>query len=137
MSTTNGTKAILAAKRADEILIGALVNASAVAKYLNKCGKDVTLLCAGTGGKLAVEDYVGAGAVVARLRRSKRSKVAQQSADLFRLLSRNLAGAIRHTRGGANVIAAGLEADIDFAARIDVYDFVGRVLLNPLRVVRG
>jgi phosphosulfolactate phosphohydrolase-like enzyme len=34
------------------------------------------------------------------------------------------------------VIAAGLAPDVDFAARLDAFDVVGRVLDGPLRLVR-
>src|SRR2546430_16127164 len=54
MSTTNGTKAILSAHGATRILTGALVNARAVANKVQATGLDVTLLCAGTNGEVAM-----------------------------------------------------------------------------------
>ena len=53
--------------------------------------------------------------------------------DLFVAHRADLAGALRRAAGGQNVIAAGLEADIDFAARLDALDVVGAVA----RRVRG
>src|SRR3954468_11755989 len=67
MSTTNGTKAILAARWADRILTGAIVNAQAVAAIIRQSNTDVTLLCAGTNGEVAPEDVIGAGAILAYL----------------------------------------------------------------------
>src|SRR3954453_22240170 len=56
MSTTNGTRAIVAAAGAGALFAAALVNATATARHLVGVGRDITLLCAGTDGKLAPED---------------------------------------------------------------------------------
>src|SRR5438045_2629948 len=64
MSTTNGTRAILAARGSAKVLIGALVNATAVANELRRLRSNVILLCAGTHGQVAMEDVIGAGAIL-------------------------------------------------------------------------
>ena len=46
----------IAARSAKLLLAGAVVNASAVARALAESGLDVTLLCAGTNGQIAMED---------------------------------------------------------------------------------
>src|SRR5687768_18268036 len=51
MCTTNGTRALLAARDAAVLFTGAIVNATAVADALRTTGRDVTLLCAGTHGE--------------------------------------------------------------------------------------
>src|SRR4051812_17496216 len=48
LSTTNGTRALVAARKAELLLTGALVNAASVAVALSNQLRDVTLLCAGT-----------------------------------------------------------------------------------------
>jgi 2-phosphosulfolactate phosphatase len=140
MSTTNGTRAIIAARSAKLLLAGALVNASGVARVLAASGLDVTLLCAGTNGQLAMEDVIGAGAVADALRKLAKveleSDAARMTLRVFQAARGDLRGALAEAAGGRNVIAAGLEADIDFAARLDVLDVVGRVHDAPLRVVR-
>jgi 2-phosphosulfolactate phosphatase len=140
MSTTNGTKAIIAARSAELLLAGALVNASAVAAALVRSGLDVTLLCAGTNGQIAMEDLIGAGAVA---HAAKHLGDVHLQSDAARLAVRLFKGAREHLRdvladaaGGRNVIAAGLAPDVDFAARLDAFDVVGRVLDGPLRLVR-
>jgi 2-phosphosulfolactate phosphatase len=116
MSTTNGTRAIVAARSAPLILIGALVNAAAVARVLREQQRDVTFLCAGTNGQRAPEDEMGALAIQQHL---LHGEIADTSIDL--------PNALRRTQGGLNIIEAGLEPDIDFAARLDVFDVVGVV----------
>ena len=140
MSTTNGTRAILAARGAERILTGALVNASAVARAIHKAGTRVILLCAGTNGAVAAEDVIGAGAVLHALRPRAavrlRSDAAWMAEDLFVAHRSDLVGALHTSRGGQNVIAAGLEADIEFAARLDAIDVVGEVHAGETPVVR-
>jgi len=141
MSTTNGTRAIVAAHEAAMIVPAALVNAAAAARLLIEGKRDVTLVCAGTDGEVALEDVIGAGAVAAEILRQKEGWLLSDSANLARRLYESvrgdLRGALAESRGGRNVKAAGLEPDIDFAARLNVYDIAGRVDRGPLRVVRN
>jgi 2-phosphosulfolactate phosphatase len=138
MSTTNGTRAIVAARDAATVLTGALVNASAVARAAAAAGADVTLLCAGTGGAVALEDLIGAGAVMASLGRlvsvELQSDPALVARDLYRARGQDLRAALAEAVGGRNVIAAGLAPDIDFAAHVDALDVVGRVDGSTLTV---
>jgi 2-phosphosulfolactate phosphatase len=139
MSTTNGTRAIIAARGAQLLLAGALVNASAVARALVESGLDLTLLCAGTNGEIAMEDVIGAGAVADAVQQLGKvdleSDAARMAVRLFRGAKNDLRSALAEGAGGQNVIAAKLEADIDFAARLSVLDIVGRVYDAPLRLV--
>src|SRR6516162_9743988 len=64
LSTTNGTKALVAARNASLLLVGSLVNARAIASQIARRHQDATLLCAGTDGEPAAEDILGAGAVM-------------------------------------------------------------------------
>jgi 2-phosphosulfolactate phosphatase len=139
MSTTNGTRAIVAARQAPLILVGCLLNAAAVATALDAAGRDVTLLCAGTDGEVAPEDVIGAGAVIDRLVDRGATMPDSNSVNahkLFEDASVNLPRTLAETRGGQNVIAVGLQADVDFAARLDIYNVVGQVQDAPLRVTQ-
>jgi len=127
MATTNGTKAILAARESAGRFIASLANASAVAKAINDEQRDVVLLCAGTGGEIALEDVIGAGAIVDRLK-GEPSDTAQIAARVYRQSANHLEEALASSRGGRNVIAAGLGDDVKFAARIDSVHSVGRVI---------
>ena len=129
MTTTNGTRAILAAHGAEVILIGALVNARAVAEALARTAGPMTLLCSGTEGEIATEDVLGAGAIIDRLQSIHPIDLASDAAwiawQLFRAKRDDLASALRVSRGGRNVIRAGLAGDIDFAANLDSLSVVG------------
>lgn len=139
MSTTNGTRAIVAARSTRLLLIGALVNAAAVARRLIAAQSHVTLLCAGTGGEPAMEDLLGAGAVIDAMASSAgvalEGDMARIALRLFRCCAKDLRGALAESVGGRNVLGVGLGADIDFAARLDALPLVGRVVEQPLRVI--
>jgi 2-phosphosulfolactate phosphatase len=139
MSTTNGTRAILAARDAALLFVGALVNASAVATALAEATLDVTLLCAGTNGRVAVEDVIGAGAVLAALNRKVNTVPASDAArialHLYESAKNDLPRAIADGDGGHNVLAAGLADDIAFCASADRFKHVVGVVKG--RVVRA
>ena len=138
MSTTNGTRAIVAARAAPALLTAALVNAAAAARSLAKMRNDVTLLCSGTGGAVAMEDVLGAGAVLAALEGFTSCTFDSDTALLARRLFQGARGDLRaaliESQGGRNVIAAGLLADVDFAARLDALEAVGFVEGQTLSV---
>src|SRR5919106_1023559 len=63
LSTTNGTRAILETARCcDEVLLGSLLNLSAVARAAG--GDDVVVVCAGFQGGFALDDVYCAGRIV-------------------------------------------------------------------------
>jgi len=66
--TTNGTRAIAAADSADEVLLGCLRNAPAVARYLEGSrSESVYVICAGSKGRFNVEDFLGAASILSRM----------------------------------------------------------------------
>jgi phosphosulfolactate phosphohydrolase-like enzyme len=54
----------------------------------------------------------------------------QIALNLFRGSRNDLRAALTGSPGGQNVIKAGLSADVDFAARLNVFDAVG-VIVHP------
>jgi 2-phosphosulfolactate phosphatase len=140
MCTTNGTRAMIAAQGAAEIYPAALVNVSAVAGVLADGGRDVTLLCAGTNGRIAMEDIVGAGAVIDSVSRRASAELetdaARMALRVFQAARKDLLAVLRDSSGGRNVIAAGLQQDINFAAGLDSVSVVGKVSSDPLMIQR-
>ena len=66
-STTNGTQAIRIASECHGVLIGAYLNFSALADWLNGQERDVIILCAGWKTKFNLEDSLFAGALAEKL----------------------------------------------------------------------
>jgi len=121
LSTTNGTRAILtAAARADEVLLGSLLNLRAVAAAVR--GRDTAVLCAGFKGSFALDDAYCAGRIV-QLLGGESSDSAIAAERLARSFPDPSAGLNARTYG-----PPGLEEDIAFCAREDVLDVVPRVV---------
>ncbi|MEH7416301.1 2-phosphosulfolactate phosphatase [Neobacillus drentensis] len=66
LSTTNGTVALRKSASANRVYIGSLLNNSAVAKSLQGCTDDQTILiiCSGNSGEMSLEDFYGAGHLI-------------------------------------------------------------------------
>jgi 2-phosphosulfolactate phosphatase len=68
LTTTNGTRTILAAASKSEVVIlGCLLNLDAVVAAAREPGEDVTVVCAGFQGAFAIDDAYTAGRIVALL----------------------------------------------------------------------
>ena len=69
MTTTNGTKALLASLEADRVLVGAFVNHDATARAVAHESRPIHLVCAGTDGFVSFEDTLFAGLIAIDLDR--------------------------------------------------------------------
>jgi 2-phosphosulfolactate phosphatase len=140
LATTNGTKALNAARSAAALFAGALVNASAAARAAASTNRTVLLLGSGTNGEIAMEDAIGAGAVCWHLLQDGKyylgNDAARMSHWLFLACRDDLPRVLRDCQGGRNVTRVGLEADIDFAARLDVFDIAAVVDTQSLLIRR-
>src|SRR5256885_6246728 len=105
LSTTNGTRAILAAaERCDEVVLGSLLNLDAVARAA-AAADEVAMLCAGYKGGFAFDDAYCAGRIVAAVG-GERTDAAVAAAFLAEAFPRALDGLNARTYG-----PPGLEAD--------------------------
>jgi 2-phosphosulfolactate phosphatase len=142
LTTTNGTAALAACRGAGEILVGAIVNRSAVAAAVRRLavagdGGDVHLVCAGTDGTVTAEDVLAAGAILdAALRDEPAAELdaaAQAALAAFRVAAgaadpeAALGAAFRHSPGGANLVALGMQADLPLCAALDAIALVPRL----------
>jgi 2-phosphosulfolactate phosphatase len=117
LSTTNGTRAILeTAQHCDRVLLGSLLNLSAVAGAA--AGGDVTVVCAGFQGGFALDDAYCAGRIV-ELVGGERTHAATASALLAQAFPAALDGLNARTYG-----PPGLEEDIAYCAQVDVLGVV-------------
>jgi 2-phosphosulfolactate phosphatase len=118
-STTNGTRAVLAAAAAcDEVLLGSLLNLSAVAAAVKD---DCVIVCAGFQGQFALDDAYCAGRIV-ELLGGEVTDAAKASAVLARSFPTAHEALLARTYG-----PPGLEEDIKFCAQEGVVDAVARL----------
>jgi 2-phosphosulfolactate phosphatase len=119
-STTNGTRAVLAAAAAcGEVLLGSLLNLNAVAGAVRE---DCVIVCAGFQGRFALDDAYCAGRIVELLGAEDVTDAAKASLVLARAFPSALDGLLARTYG-----PPGLEEDIRFCAQENTVDVVPRL----------
>lgn len=129
LSTTNGTRAVVAAAaRCERVVIASLLNLSAVVEAARAAGEDVVVVCAGVQGTLALDDAFVAGRIVDLLG-WERTDAADAAARLVSTWS-GAEEAFRASKSGRNLMenAPDLEADIAFCARESVLEVVPRLV---------
>lgn len=118
ISTTNGTQAIEASRRASKILVGSFLNIDVLCEYLMAQKKDVVLLCAGWKNKFNLEDTVFAGAVVEKLTSNGNFQVDCDSAisarHLYNLAKHNLFDFLSDSSHRKRLAKLDLERDIKY-----------------------
>jgi 2-phosphosulfolactate phosphatase len=120
LSTTNGTSAILtAASRCETVLVGSLLNLSALVRAAGTDG-DVAVYCAGFKGEFALDDAYCAGRIVAGL-----SGERTDAALAAELLAGSFATA-QEAFDARTYGPPGLEADIAWCAQESLLDTVPR-----------
>jgi 2-phosphosulfolactate phosphatase len=117
LSTTNGTRAILeTARRCDRVLLGSLLNLSAVAQAVES--DDVVVVCAGFQGGFALDDVYCAGRIAALLE-GEQTHAATAAELLAQAFPSALDGLNARTYG-----PPGLEEDIVYCSQEDSLDAV-------------
>lgn len=133
LATTNGTVAMDHCAQASRILIGSMVNLTAVAQQVIT-DPNLVVLCSGTDRLMTSEDVIFAGAFLQRVRElrqqaglpiSKLTDPAMIAANHWQTVRREvdagkpLADFFKNARGGINLVKIGHSRDIEFAANID------------------
>lgn len=153
-TTTNGTRAMAVCGKAARVLIGAFVNAGAV--YQRLAGQErIHLVCSGTRGEVGRDDVLMAGLLVERLQRSGGLPYALNAQALTArenwvssfaapiavgaepMDPELLAGELRKSPGGQNLLGIGLDEDILAAAQLDRFDCVPELDPQTMRIEKG
>jgi 2-phosphosulfolactate phosphatase len=138
-TTTNGTRTMMQCREAARVLVGAFVNRAAIFRAIT--GSDaIHLLCAGTRGEITREDVLFAGSLIFELverlpagyELNDQAVIALDAwqAAVASLGLENkpahagLAELLKETRGGRNLKAIGLDADIEHASAVDRHNIV-------------
>lgn len=122
MTTTNGTQALLAARRGAEVFIASFLNLGAVAARLRAAGRETVLACSGEKDCFCLEDTVCAGALIERLEREGpllKSDAARAARILFEESEADIYGMLCACEWGQYLERIGLGKDLRICARID------------------
>ncbi len=92
LTTTNGTRAIEAAKGAYQVVIGSFLNLDVLVNWLREQDRNIICLCSGWKNTVNMEDTMFAGALVYRLKNDFDFSINRDSAitaEYLYLLSKN------------------------------------------------
>jgi len=140
MTTTNGTRALRACAGARSILVCAFLNLQATADLLrNENPRKILLVCSGTFEEAALEDVLGAGALLELLATPARDRLVSDSGLMTRALYQeakpDLLKALSASRNAQRLLGRPeLQADVAFCAQRDVFPFA--VMMNSDGLVK-
>lgn len=139
-SSSNGTLALAKGRHARTLLVCGFVNLSTVASTLQQIGGDVTILCAGNDGLIAMEDAVCAGMLIHRVTgwapdTPGMPDGASVALSLFKAHGKSPLKMVQASEHGRHLVSLGFGDDLRVCASVDsltvVPSFEGGVL-KPL-----
>jgi 2-phosphosulfolactate phosphatase len=147
VTTTNGTKALLACQGAAAVYGACAANlglsAEKARETLERDGK-LLIVCAGRDGAFSLDDAYCAGRLAAAALGSRKPRrgmndAAISSLDLVRRYGENWERPLRYSRAGRELVKLGFREDVLDAARLDAYPVLAhfherRVTLAPVPV---
>jgi 2-phosphosulfolactate phosphatase len=140
-TTSNGTRALLAARGAAAIGVASLVNLSAAAAWALAPERDIAILCAGERGARSLEDVVCAGLLVDRLKTAepgvRLSPAATDAAETARPYAKDVARLRAASSWARHLVRSGRGGDVDACLAIDTTTLVPVFLPDVDKVVSG
>jgi len=137
ISTTNGSKTILASKEADEVIIGSFLNIGTVAEYVLQTKKDLVIHCAGWKGTVNLEDTLFAGALIDEC--AEEMKTFGDSAliahHLYMNNHENPYGVARKSSHAERLAGFGIEKDLEFCMTENKYDVLPRMVGDEINLL--
>ena len=131
LTTTNGTKSLLAVQGARDVVVASYVNLTAVCAMLRAAlrgGADVTIVCAGQDRQFGLEDAACAGRYVYQITRRLEEAELNDAALAASLIDRkygdNLMRLFSTAAHGRALAAAGFEGDLAACAAVDSYPVI-------------
>ena len=136
LTTTNGTRLLHMVQDANQILIGAFLNLTALCDFLRADGRNVLLACAAWKDKVNMEDALFAGAVVHALERDFR--LYDDSSRMCRatykdaLQAASLIAYLRNSTHYHRLSSYGIVEDMEYATRVDLHPIIPVFVNNTL-----
>jgi 2-phosphosulfolactate phosphatase len=142
MTTTNGTRAFLAALAADRVIALSFLNLGAVAREAMKA-RSLALICAGKEGRFSLDDALCAGLLLQEMasgahgdpppfEMNDQARAALSFADSFQPDPDFL----RRTAAGDALLAIGLEEDLVHCAQRDRHSLVPEMNDRVIQIAR-
>jgi 2-phosphosulfolactate phosphatase len=127
ITTSNGTRAIKGSSGAKSILIGAMINAKAVAKKLVDLNNDIVIVNAGTYGQFSIDDFICSGYIINCLLDEETdielTDVSKTAYYIYKE-NRDVVSFIKYANHYKRIKELGLEKDLDYCCKKDIIDIV-------------
>ncbi len=143
MSTTNGTRAFLAAEGAERVVAASFLNLSAVARSVAGAEK-LVLICAGKEDRFSLDDALCAGLIIRALVEEgiqpEGSVLLDDASGAALALARSYGpdvSVLRETAAGAALVEIGLEADLSRCAELDRHELIPEMHDRMIRIPGG
>jgi len=123
LTTTNGTRALLKAKKAEKCFVLSLINLSSVRKMFSENAADVHIICAGREGDYSLEDTFCAGSLIRELqvyhsgRLVRGNHQAVHAIELAEKYNDSYLEVLQQSEHGKYLESIGYEKDLIFCAR--------------------
>jgi 2-phosphosulfolactate phosphatase len=129
LTTTNGTKAFHAVSSGKNVLVGSLLNVSAVAERCFELDRDLLIYPSGDEGNFSLEDTVCGGMLIDRIIKKRGKSLtltdASRSAQiLFQKFEANIVESFYLSQHGRDLVDRGFEEDLPFCAQVDMTNIV-------------
>jgi 2-phosphosulfolactate phosphatase len=130
ITTTNGTRALMALQGARDIVVASYVNHSAVSAMLRAASRsnDILIVCAGTEGHFSLEDAACAGRYVRSITQGNASIMVNDAAHACALIDGrygdNISEIFKDSSHGSALAAAGFGEDLVACAQLDSHPVV-------------
>lgn len=131
LTTTNGTRALVAVDDADTVYVASYVNYTVTCQVLRTAlehGKSVAIVCAASDGQVSLEDAACAGRFVRELRGEFPKLDVNDAAFMANLLASrygdNLVSLFGDSAHGRALMASGFSDDLHVCAALDVFPVV-------------
>lgn len=149
MTTTNGTRALMASASADMVYTVSFGNVLTVFEAVKAAQGSIHLVCSGTDGQISWEDTLACG-LLANALSSEGHDAGNDATRIAISLYENelwwldiaakgpqpaLVRVLKQGRGGRRVCEIGLEKDIIEVARLNHFDILTQLRPDPWRVV--
>ena len=141
MTTSNGTRALVAARSAAAVGVAAFINYAAAAAWALARERDVLLLCAGERGARSLEDYICAGMLVERLAAADPGATptaeAERAAGAARPYGKDVGRLAQDSSWARHLAAVGRGRDVAACLALDTRALVPEYRRDVDKIVAG
>jgi 2-phosphosulfolactate phosphatase len=141
LTTSNGTRALLAARAAAAVAVAGFVNAGAAVAWAQAREGDVVLICAGALGAPSLEDQACAGVLAARLAAGEPdaalTPAAAEAREVGAASGKDLDRLARDARHARALVAQGRAADVAACLALDTSAVVPVLRADVDKLVSG